>query len=134
MNDQRERCPTCGFMQKFRPASLFIDGCKDPWHQQGMGPAVPADSDYGPRTWDDALKSLQIGPNFIGAAQINPNQQVGVTFPPACPSCGKAMVLHMWDRPGGAPGNGWACTNCKPNMPSAPPDQLKPEATTHKDS
>lgn len=34
---------------------------------------------------------------------------VGVHFPPACEHCGKPMTLHMWDRPGGPPGNGWIC-------------------------
>ena len=26
-----------------------------------------------------------------------------------CPVCNLSMVLVMWDRPGGPPGNGWRC-------------------------
>lgn len=36
--------------------------------------------------------------------------------PPTCPICLKPMVLHVWDRPGGPPGNGWGCTACKPGI------------------
>lgn len=31
---------------------------------------------------------------------------------PKCKKCGQAMTLCMWDRPGGVPGNGWACLVC----------------------
>jgi hypothetical protein len=33
---------------------------------------------------------------------------------PTCELCGAFMTLHFWDRPGGAPGNGWSCDACMP--------------------
>jgi hypothetical protein len=29
---------------------------------------------------------------------------------PTCELCGAFMTLHLWDRPGGAAGNGWSCS------------------------
>ena len=31
---------------------------------------------------------------------------------PMCEKCGQKMVLRFWDRPGGPPGNGFACPDC----------------------
>jgi hypothetical protein len=39
---------------------------------------------------------------------------VNVQVPPLCGRCGSPMTLTFWDRPGGAPGNGYRCYTCSP--------------------
>jgi hypothetical protein len=34
------------------------------------------------------------------------------SMPPTCSRHGETMILAMWDRPGGPPGNGWMCQSC----------------------
>jgi len=43
-------------------------------------------------------------------------------FSRACSKCGKRMTLVMWDRPGGAPGNGLRCLSCNPLPPKESSD------------
>jgi hypothetical protein len=31
-----------------------------------------------------------------------------------CIACGTQLALRFWDRPGGPPGNGYACPKCHP--------------------
>ena len=68
------------------------------------------------RTFDEIVNRRE---QWYGRDAI-PCDPPGVSTPVAqvaglpCGTCGGAMTLRMWERPGGPPGNGYDCDRCNP--------------------
>lgn len=62
---------------------------------------------------DSILSAVVTHPDVATKEWLKP-KPLTIGNPPACPTCGTRMELREWERPGGAPGNGYGCPKCSP--------------------
>ncbi|HTR76951.1 MAG TPA: hypothetical protein VMH39_02535 [Gemmatimonadaceae bacterium] len=72
----------------------------------------PTDDDA---THDRGLEAKMLGDRIRALPLTSPAPAAEAERTPYCSACGKAMQFVTWDRPGGPPGNGWACPECSPD-------------------
>jgi hypothetical protein len=73
--------------------------------------------DMTPEDVDDLVSYLAVLQSHLLKLR---SKTIATLNQPHCETCKSLMEFRMWDRPGGAPGNGFGCPKCHPMSVQSP--------------